>query len=143
MSAEYACTFCSPSLAMSEKYWIRTKIPRQQTKIRPKTRWGDSKLIGLVLFLFVCLFVAFRPTREFFTYIGEGLQILTYVLHSWPLKSEGSLACHTFCDTRYPFIMGHLRGPVTLAPIAYLFLRLRSVAAEIRTHNIQLAKQTL
>ena len=26
---------------------------------------------------------------------GEGLQILTYARHLWPLSSEGSLACHT------------------------------------------------
>ena len=26
---------------------------------------------------------------------GEGLQILTYARHLWPLSSDGSLACHT------------------------------------------------
>ena len=36
---------------------------------------------------------------------GEGLQILTYAGHSWPLSSEGSLACHTYCDKRHPFMM--------------------------------------
>ena len=36
---------------------------------------------------------------------GEVLQILTYARHSWPLSSEGSLACHTYCDTGHPFIM--------------------------------------
>ena len=36
---------------------------------------------------------------------GEGLQILTYARHSCPLNSEGSLACHTYCDTAHPFIM--------------------------------------
>ena len=36
---------------------------------------------------------------------GEGLQILTYARHSWPLSSERSLACHTYCDTGHPFIM--------------------------------------
>ena len=39
------------------------------------------------------------------TIAGEGLQILTYARHSWPVSSEGSLACHTYCDTGYPFIM--------------------------------------
>ena len=34
---------------------------------------------------------------------GEGLGILTYARHSWPLSSEGSLACHTYCDTGHPF----------------------------------------
>ena len=36
---------------------------------------------------------------------GEGLQILTYAQHLWPLSSEGSLACHTYCDMEHPFIM--------------------------------------
>ena len=30
------------------------------------------------------------------TITGEGLQILTYTRHSWPLSSEGSLTCHNF-----------------------------------------------
>ena len=69
---------------------------------------------------------------------GEGLQILTYTLHSWTLSSECSLARHTYCDT------GYLREHVRLTPAAehwqwnchYLFLRLWSVAAEIRTLNL-------
>ena len=35
----------------------------------------------------------------------EGLQIVTYAWHSWPLNSEGSLACNTYCDAGHPFIM--------------------------------------
>ena len=50
------------------------------------------------------------------TFADEGLQILTYARHSRPLRSEESLACHTYCDTGHPFIM--VRGPVTLTPIA-------------------------
>ena len=38
------------------------------------------------------------------TITGERLQILTYVLHLWPLSIEGSLACQTYCDTGHPFI---------------------------------------
>ena len=33
------------------------------------------------------------------TITGEGLQILTNARHSKPLSSEGSLACHCYCDT--------------------------------------------
>ena len=48
------------------------------------------------------------------TITGEGLQILTFARHSWPLSSEGSLQhCLTYCDTGH----GHVRGPVTLTPI--------------------------
>ena len=50
--------------------------------------------------LFVCLFdVVLRPTQEYFThmetspYAGEGLQILAYARHLWPLSSEGSFTC--------------------------------------------------
>ena len=39
------------------------------------------------------------------TIAGEGLQILTYARHSWPLSSEGSLAWHTYCDTVHLCIM--------------------------------------
>ena len=81
------------------------------------------------------------------TITDEGLQILTYTRHSWPMSSEGSWACSTYCD-------GHLRGPVTLTPIAerlawelihvyYLFLRLRSVVDWIRTPNLRLVGRTL
>ena len=51
-----------------------------------------------------CLFGVFRPTRERFTHIEtsllpvKGLHILTYARHSWPLRSEGSLACHIYCN---------------------------------------------
>ena len=58
---------------------------------------------------FVCLSVwGFSSTLEFFTSIrdiiiaGEGLHVLTCARHSWPLSSEGSLVCHTYCDTGKP-----------------------------------------
>ena len=51
------------------------------------------------------------------TITDEKLQILTYSRASWPQSSEGSLSCHTYCDTGHLFINGHLRGPVTLAPL--------------------------
>ena len=54
-----------------------------------------------ILSFFVCLFGGFRPTQEFFTHF----EILTHVWHSWPLSSNGSLACHTYCDTGQSFIM--------------------------------------
>ena len=56
---------------------------------------------------YVCLFV----TLKNFSFYGdvtiacEGMQILTYAWHSWPLSSEGSLVCHIYCDTEHPFIM--------------------------------------
>ena len=70
-----------------------------------------------LLGLFVCLFIwVFSSHSRIFhlygdvTITGEGLQILTHARRSWPLSSEVSLACHTYCDT------GHLRGSVTFKP---------------------------
>ena len=103
---------------------------------------------------FVCLFVVFRPTREFFTRVTitcEGLQIMTNARISWPFSSEGSLACHTYSDTGQSFIMvisddpwhSHLLQSVWQWSCDYLFLRLRSVATGIRTPNLPLAERTL
>ena len=53
---------------------------------------------------FVCLFVCswvFVRLEIFHSYAREGLQILTYARHSWPLSSEGFFACHTYCDMVY------------------------------------------
>ena len=69
---------------------------------------------------------------------------LTYTRHSRQLSSEGSLACHTYCDTWHPFIMvisedswySHLLPSVWQLSCHYLFLRLRSVTAGIRTPNL-------
>ena len=49
------------------------------------------------------------------TITGEGLQILTYALQSWPLSIEGSLAYHTYWA---PVYNGYLRGRVTLTSVA-------------------------
>ena len=42
----------------------------------------------------------------------ERLQILTYILHSWPLSSEGFKTCHAYCDNNHL-----LQGPRTLTPV--------------------------
>ena len=57
--------------------------------------------------MFVCLFLwGFSSDFKIFYWYGdvtitdEGLQILTYTGHSWPLSSEVSLACHTYFNSR-------------------------------------------
>ena len=61
-----------------------------------------NKLYAIYLFVF-----SFSSNSRIFnshgevTIADEGLQILTYARHSWPLSSESSLACHTYCH------MGH------------------------------------
>ena len=57
-------------------------------------------------FRHVCSFVWYH-SRIFHSYgevtiTCEGLKIFTYTRHSWPLSSEGSLACHIHCDTGHP-----------------------------------------
>ena len=64
--------------------------------------------------MFVCLFGVYHSCEDV-TITDEGLQILTYARHSWPLSSERSLACHTYCDREHLFIMVI---SVTLTPIA-------------------------
>ena len=93
--------------------------------------------------LFVCLFVfvcGFSSHSRLFHSYGD----VIYARHPWPLSSEGS-----YCDTGHPFIMVISEDPWQshLLPSVwqchYLFLRLRSVAARIRTSNLTLAEQTL
>ena len=73
-------------------------------------------LCVLVFFVFCFVFWGdFVPLKNFSLiwrrhHYGEGQQILTYARHWWPLSSEDSLACQTYCDTGYLFI--------TLTPIA-------------------------
>ena len=50
-------------------------------------------------------FVQLFPSFGDVTIVGEGQQILAYARHSCPLSNEGSLACHTYCDTGHKFIM--------------------------------------
>ena len=73
---------------------------------------------------FVCLFGSFSSHSKILhsfgdvPIAGEGLLILTYARHLLPLSSEGSVACHTYCDVGHLFYTGHLRGPMTLIPNA-------------------------
>ena len=103
--------------------------------------------------LFVCLFAFSSNSRIYHSYVdvimtGEGLHILTYDQHLWPLRSEDSLAYHTYCNTGHPFIKiifedrdthtycrAHGSGAVTTC--------FRSVVAGIRTPNLPLAGRTL
>ena len=101
---------------------------------------------------FVCLFVCmgvFVPLENFSLiwirqYYRWRLQILTYARHLRPLSSEGTLACHTYCNMGQPFKMVISEDPwhsylwlsVWQWSCHYLFLRLRSVAAGIQTPNL-------
>ena len=91
--------------------------------------------IAITLF-FVCLELSshsriFHSFRDV-TIAGEWLQILTYARNSWPLTSEGSLTCHTYCDMGLPIsedpLHTHLLPSVWQWSCHYLILRLMSVA---------------
>ena len=63
-----------------------------------------------IIHVYVCMFVCSFHSRIFHSYgdvaiTGERMQILTNARHVRPLSSEGSLACHTHCDTGHPFII--------------------------------------
>ena len=109
--------------------------------------WGvtyfklQSHLVCLVFFvcLFVCLFVV--PLENFsliwrHQHYQWRAKKITYARSTWPLSSEVSLACNTYCDTGHPFIMvisedpWHLHRMFSVWPWSclYLFLRLKSVA---------------
>ena len=45
----------------------------------------------------------------------------TYIRHSWPLSSEGSFACHTYCDEQWGFFcVPHLLWHGPFIPVADL-----------------------
>ena len=106
---------------------------------------------------FVCLYGVSRPTREFFTHMEtsplpvNGCKFWSYARYSWPLSSEGSLACYTYCDTEHPFIMiisvdswhSHLLPSVWHWSCHYLYGRFGSFADGIWTLNLPLARRTL
>ena len=115
-------------LKSSEQDLVLT-VPLPNAQQQVWTSW-------VLCFLFVCGFTSY--SRIFHSYggatiTGEGLHILTYTRHSWPLSSVGSLACHTSCDTGHPFIMditedpwhSHLLPSVWLWNCHYLISRLK------------------
>ena len=88
--------------------WFKFVQMKGQTlsKGRQWKHWKESYYNFVFLFTNICLgFIEFFHSYGDVTIIGEGLQILTYARHSWPLNSEGSLASHTYCGTGHQFII--------------------------------------
>ena len=94
---------------MAERLPKRHTTPNNQQNNR---RMGHlSKMfVCLFLCLFVCFLGFFVPIEKFFSHMEttplpvKGCK-LRPVCHSWPLGSEGSLTCNTYCDMEDPFIM--------------------------------------
>ena len=62
--------------------------------------------INCIHVYFCCLFGVLHPVWELFTHMEMSpLLVKGCSWHSCPWSSEGSLACHTYCDTGRPFIM--------------------------------------
>ena len=63
---------------------------------------GEGAVILWIL-NFICLFGVFRPPREFLTHSETSLLPVKgckfWLMYWWSLSSEGSLTCHTYCDT--------------------------------------------
>ena len=127
-------------------WWWQTSIPSHQDE--SCQHYANIRLIYVNMQRFVCGFTSLPKIFHSYgdvTITSEGLHILTFSRHSWPLINEGSLACHTYCDTVH-----HLRGPVTLPPVAVrsivelsLLSRLRSVATEDRTRIVRMRGEAL
>ena len=119
--SSWLAVFITFLIYLKEEYFtekkLKTSNPWQRNWFYIKMKWRCTKnppsyklLFNITLFnLFVCL--GFIVLLEIFhSYVdvnitSEGLQILTFARHSWPLSSEGSLACNTYFDTEHPFIM--------------------------------------
>ena len=57
----------------------------------------------LFVCLFVCLFII--PLEKFSLIWRQSLPVKTYTQHLWSVSSEGSFACHTFCNSGHLYIM--------------------------------------
>ena len=111
---------------------------------------NTSQILYVWGFLFSSHSIIFTLEWRLHYITVEGLQLLTYTRHSWPLNSEGSLVFHTLCDTGHPFIMvifedlwhSDLLPGVQQWSCCYPFERRRSVAAGIRTPNLPQERRT-
>jgi hypothetical protein len=63
----------------------------------------------------ICLF--FNPMEQFFSYLavvtiaGDRAANLDRCLALTVLSSEGSFTCHTYCDTKPPFLRSYPENP--------------------------------
>jgi hypothetical protein len=69
------------------------------------------------------LFTILRPAQKFFTFMEtsplpvKGCKILSYARRSGPLRREGSLSCHTCCDTGPRFFRSHPKDRPSQSPL--------------------------
>ena len=72
---------------------------------------SHPKDINMKSFIDKLVFCLYVPMENFSLiwrrhhYWWRASTFFTYTRHSWQMNSEGSLACHTYCDTGHPFKM--------------------------------------
>ena len=98
--------------------WLQNLIDSQSHNQRLTNTQLAVLIISQMIHLLVCLFVcSFSSHSRIFhsfgdvTIAGEGLQILTYAPHLWPLSSDDFLACHNYCDMGFIMVISELEDP--------------------------------
>ena len=117
-------------------------LPKIFIRTRKNVKTLYSNFIGFCLF--VCLLSHSRIFHSYgvVTVAGEELRILTYARQ---LSSEGSLACHTYCDKGHPFIMvisedpwhSHLLPSVSSGAVTTCFCDLSRLGLEHSTFRLR------
>jgi hypothetical protein len=71
---------------------------------------------GYSIWLIDWLFTVLRPAQEFFTYMVTS-PLPAYARRWRPLSREGSLSCHTYCDTGPRFFRSHPKDHPIQSPL--------------------------
>jgi hypothetical protein len=117
---------CSPPKSYRNllHYYVAYVLPTNEKTYKITlyivTKCTQSKLCRLVDWLIIYVF---RPAQEFLTYTEtsplpvKGCKILPYARGSGPLSREGSLSCHTCCDTGTRFFRPHPKNRPIQSPL--------------------------
>jgi hypothetical protein len=77
----------------------------------------SKKNISSVKKLWICLFVCFESHEQYFSYLAnvtitdDKAANLDLCLALTAFSSEGSFACHTYCDMGPPFLRSYPKDP--------------------------------
>ena len=100
-----------------------------------KTEEDCAYVIG---YFFICLFsshsIIFHSYQEV-TITGEGLPIFFLSWHSLTMSNEGSLTCHSYCDTGHPIKM------VISEDLRHLLLNIQQMSCHHRFFDLDLSRQ--
>ena len=103
-------TFCNYIIPFNEGKFSKCNI--RLIKVLNYWKPDFNDWLNVCNCLFVCLGSLVFFSLDTFSLIygdvtitGERLQFFAYTRYSWPLSSESSLECHTFCDMGNPFMM--------------------------------------